>query len=79
MSKFGSDCRHCGARILWRKNTYNKRWVPLDAHPTANGNWTVDDYTETCLELGPHGRIAERGLLYTRHDCPEGRKALGKA
>ena len=40
-----SQCRSCGSCIIWAK-TRGKKWMPLDATPSEDGNvWLYPDGT----------------------------------
>lgn len=75
MNRTGTKCRYCRQPIRWETNDYTGRPVPLDPYPDRNGTWAIET-NGNCLELGPQGLLAHRGLLYTRHNCEPGRKAM---
>lgn len=73
-----SECRSCGAEILWAK-TINHKLAPIDAEPSPDGNvHLVRDATRDLGALTLSGAVLEearaKGLeLHLNHfvTCPQ--------
>lgn len=63
-----SRCRSCGRTIVWARNQSDDKWMPLDAHPSWDGNVTLDDgVARVRVGADRDHELDQRGVLYTLH------------
>ena len=71
-----SECRSCGAAIIWTKTTNGKK-MPVDAEPTAAGNFLLKDDAPAPLSIrmSNHDAAVYTGEKYESHfgTCPQAR------
>lgn len=68
-----SNCRACGAEIIWRRTEANDRPIPLDAEPDANGNVELlDDGRARVHAAGQSAMFDVQPVRYMPHHatCP---------
>jgi hypothetical protein len=69
-----TNCRSCGAEIIWAK-TIKNRAIPLDAEPNPTGNVVLSDEGTALVYNSPEA-IAPRYESYPRYlshfaTCPD--------
>jgi hypothetical protein len=78
-----SECRSCGAEVIFVRSAATGRRMILDVEPTQGGNVALDDAGQAAYVLS--GSVLERAQdtqepLYTSHfaTCPQANQWRGR-
>ncbi len=75
MSKL-SNCRSCGASIIWARHHASGKAAPIDSVPSPNGNIALDQHSDHYRILTGEDRATSTEPLHTNHfvTCPNAAK-----